>query len=119
MGYKQSAKSFSQDLASSTTLAGSAVDLGGHTWDYVALEVPSFTSGGTIYVQASASESGTYHRVYVIDPADGAQNVMQISQASSVGGHYHMPALSAFQYMKVEVTTTITDATTTFKFHVS
>ena len=117
--FKQSAKSFSQDLASSVTLAATAVDLGGHTWSYVGLEVPSFTSGGTIYVQASPTIDGTFRRVHVIDPADGGQNVMQISQASSVGGHYHMPALSPYQFMKVEVTSTITDATTVFKFHVS
>jgi hypothetical protein len=116
--FKQGAKVFSVDLTSSTT-STSALDLGGHTWDHVALEVPSFTSGGTIYVQASASETGTFYRSFVMDPADGAQNVMQISQASSTGGVYHMPALSPFQFLKVEVTTTITDATTTFKVHVS
>jgi hypothetical protein len=115
--YKQPAKSFSQDLASSTTSAGSATDLGGHTWDHVALEVPTFASGGTIYVQGSASETGTFHRIHVIDPADGAPNVVQILQAN--GGMYHLPALAPFQYLKVEVTTTITDTTTTFKYHCS
>jgi Cu/Zn superoxide dismutase len=116
---KQGAKVFEVDLASSTTLTSNPVDLGGHTWDHVALEVPSFTSGGTIYVQGAKNESDTFHRIHVMDPADGAQNVLQISQASSAGGHYHMPALAPYQYIKVEVTTTITDATTTFKFHVS
>jgi hypothetical protein len=117
--YKQSAKSFSQDLASGATLATTAVELGGHTWDHVALEVPSYTSGGTLYVQAATASDGTFRRIFVIDPADGAQNVMQISEASSVGGVYCMPALSPFQYLKVESTTGITDATTTFKFHCS
>lgn len=112
-------KTFTQEVSSGATLAGSALNLGGHTWRNVSLEVPSFTSGGTMYIHGAVGSDGNFHRVYVMDPADGAQNVLQISQASSVGGHYHLPQLSTFDYLKIELTSGITDSVTTFKWHVS
>jgi len=116
MPANQSAKSFSQDLGVNVTMAVTAADLGGHTWDHVGLEVPTHTSGGTIYINASATLAGTFHRIHVIDPADGAPNVVQILQAN--GGQYQLPMGVPYQFLKVENTSGVT-AGATFKFHVS
>jgi hypothetical protein len=115
MGFSAGGKVFSQDVASGATSASDAVNLF-QSWDRVFLEIPTFASGGTHYVQGSDASDGTFRRIYVVDPADGADNVVQFAQATSQC-LIQIPA--GFQFYKVENTTGCTDTTTTYRYHVS
>lgn len=104
------AKSFVQTMASGLTIPTTGVDLG-QTWDDVYLEVPTFASGGTIYVQAAASLAGTYRRVYERSAGTPVQFQTLSSQAI-------MPIPAGFQFYKVESTSGTTDTQLTYRFHV-
>src|SRR3990167_10145771 len=105
-------KIFAGTISSGSTSIGTGVDLV-QTWDNVILEMPEFASGGTFYIQGSNNNS-TFKRLHIIDQADGAPNVIQIAQGFSA---MMIPIAVGFRYYKVENTTGVTDAITTYNFH--
>ena len=115
--YGPHTRAYSVSLASNTTQT-SALSLGGHSWEKIYLQIPTHASGGTKFIRVSDSSDGTYYRLHVYDPATGAPNLWQVSEASSVtGGHYELPG--GLTYLKIETAETVTDAATTFKVIVS
>jgi hypothetical protein len=110
MGYGKSSE-FSLDLASGATTTSDSIDLG-HAWDRVYLRIPTMTSGGTMYIQGSVDNS-TFKRVYATDEANGTVQIFQIAQTIT---NCVVPLpVEGIRYLKVENTTGMTDATTTFK----
>lgn len=112
--YGPGGKVYSHQLGSNSTTASTAVNLD-HAWDRVFLEIPTFASGGTHYIQASNASDGDFRRLYTLDPADGGHNVVEMAPGLS---QCLVPVPAGFQYYKVENTSGVTDATT-YKFHVS
>jgi len=113
MGYGPRGKVFSQQITSGATSAATPINLN-HAWDRVYLEIPTFASGGTHYIQGCATSDGTFRRLYTIDPADGGNNVWQVLTSQCI-----VPVPPGFQYYKVENTTGVTNTIITYYFHVS
>ena len=107
-------KVFSVDMTSGATKT-SGIDLGGHAWERVAVEIPTMTSGGTLYVQSSSDDS-TYRR---ISQPDGGSSVVNFQIAQTVTNTVAQLPPGPYRYMKVENTSGTTDTTVTFKFHCS
>jgi hypothetical protein len=104
---------FALNCASNVTLT-SALDLG-RAWTNVYLEVPTMTSGCNIYVQAAASATGTFHRVYQRANSGTAQvNAVQIP-SSVTQAMVDIPG--GFQHLKVELSTAMTATSVNFKVH--
>lgn len=96
--------------ATSTT----AIDLEGG-WNKIAIVIPTMTSGGDIYLQASDSLTGTFRRVF----HDSNTN------SAVVGAHYFTSVVTNciiplhnvnVRFMKVELSTAAADQGFTFKF---
>lgn len=102
-------KVYSVTMTSGATLTG-ALDLKG-VYDKVYLEIPTFASGGTLYVRGS-SDNSTFRQIYNPQNSSGVVSVFQMAQ----GGNQIVPLPAQFQYYKIELTTGVTNATTTFKF---
>ena len=115
MGFGPGGKVFEQNLASGVTIASSAVNLD-HAWDRVYLEIPTFASGGTHYIQGSDASDGTFRRLHTLDPADGGNNEWIVAPSVS---QVMVPVPAGFQYYKVETTSGSTDTTTVYRYHVS
>jgi hypothetical protein len=115
MSFGPGGKAVTVDITSGATVVASAVNLD-HAWERVYLEIPSLSSGGTHYVRAGQTSDGSFYRVHMVDPADGGDNVWQVG-APANGAIFPVPA--GFQYYKVENSSGVTDATTTYKFHFS
>ena len=113
MSYGPGGKVYINTLVSAAT-STPAIDLA-HSWDRVFLEMPTFASGGTHYVQAQATSDGTFRRVYTIDPIAGDHNVVEIQPGLS---QVMLPIPSGFQYYKVENTSGVANGAT-YRFHVS
>jgi len=103
------AKIYHLDLASGLT-STSAINLKG-IYGRVYLDIPTFPSGGTMYVLGS-DDNVTFRRVYTDVTFGGVAAVFQIAQ----GGNSLIPIPPALQHYKIELTTGVTDATTTFGF---
>lgn len=112
--YQAGGKVFASTLTSGVTLQTTPVNLQS-VWERVFLEVPTHTSGGTLYVLGGHTLTGTYSRIFHVDPADGGENVIQILQANGA----MIPIPSGFQYYKVEYTSGVTQVTQLFNWHVS
>jgi hypothetical protein len=77
-------KVFPVTLASAATLAG-PIDLGGHAWDRILVQVPTHASGGTHYVRTGGTlDDADMYPLYKIDPADGGQNIVQFIGANGL-----------------------------------
>lgn len=112
--FSQEVKGFSVDVASGVTIS-SALNLGGHTWDNIYVEIPSHASGGTHYIQASNEVTGNFHRLSLVDPADGGDNVIQILAPN--GKVVRLPG--GLGNVKIENTSGVTDSTMTYIFYCS
>jgi hypothetical protein len=91
-------KSASDSLASAGTRS-TGVQL--PVYRRLALEIGTFTSGGTHYILGS-SDASTYRRMAVVDKTDGLASSIEIPQA--VSGIVELPACPGIQYLKVENT---------------
>lgn len=105
-------KTLSISLASSTTLT-SGIDLGGTGYKHVYLEIPTFTSGGTQYVQTS-SDGTTYRRLYAEANVSAGVLVQEFQMAQTVSACVVPLPMFGLRYIKLENTTGIA-GTTTYK----
>lgn len=77
-------KVFSTTLASGATLAG-PIELGGHAWDRILVQIPTHASGGTHYIRTGATlDEADMYQLYKVDPADGGQNIIQVIGANGL-----------------------------------
>lgn len=113
MGYGNFAP-FTITLASGLT-STSGLDLGGHAWDKVAVEIPTMACAGTMYLQGS-SDNSTFRRIY---QPDGVSSVVNFQIPQTVSNVIAVLPRGPYRYMKVETTTGTTDTVLTFKFHCS
>lgn len=104
---------YTVNLASNTTLTA-ALNLG-RAWQNVYLEIPTMTSGCDIYLQAAASATGTFRRVYMkVNSSSVQANAWGI--ASSVT-QCLVDVPAGFQHIKVEITTAMTATSVNFNVH--
>lgn len=75
----------------------------------VYLQIPTFASGGTHYVNGSLNEGTTYYKFYQDFTASGAATVFQIAQTASQA---LIPVQAGVQYYKIENTSGIADGVT-------
>jgi hypothetical protein len=105
---------FTVNCASGATLT-SALDLGS-AWQNVYLEVPTMTSGCDIYVKASATDDGTFRRVYTkVNSATVANPWYVLSSITQC--LVDMPA--GLRHIKIELTTAMTATSVDFNVHCS
>lgn len=86
-----------------------AVDLGA-AYDFVGVEIPTFASGGTHYVQVS-SDGSTFRRAWHM--VAGVGTVFQLAPTVSQAV---IQVPSGYQYYKVENTTGCTDVVNSYNF---
>ncbi len=104
-------KYFLHNVASGTTgSTNTAVDMGGN-YDRVYVSIPTFTSGGTCYIQGSHDNSD-FRRIWTNAATGGSEGVFQFAQ----GGNQIMQIPAGFRYYKLENTTGVTDATLAVQF---
>jgi hypothetical protein len=111
MADNQVVKAFSVDVTSGATLS-SSIDLQ-QGWSEVSLEIPSFSSGSNIYIQAAATESGTYSRV-MFPPINSATVATNDFTIVSGLANRIIPVPTNYQFIKVELSTHQTDTTSSF-----
>ena len=104
-------KVFSTGIASNTTLS-SMMDLGGSYRTY-GLLVPTMVSGSDIGILTCDEAAGTYRRVFHA-PTNASNPAIVINILSSITNClYQLPPLG--QYVKIQLTTMVSESTTTFK----
>jgi hypothetical protein len=84
------------------------------SYNKILLEVPTMTSGTNIYMQGAVSASGTFRRI--MNPSTNVTGVAPsyFNIASSVTGGNFVEVPFVLPYMKVELTTAMTDTTSNF-----
>ena len=103
---------FYKTLASGAT-SSSGYDFG-RAFQNVYLEIPSMASGSDFYIQGS-SDGTTFRRVMHPPVASSSIQVQTFVIGSAATGRIvQVPA--GFRYMKVEVSTALTDTVSTFNF---
>jgi hypothetical protein len=101
---------FTQSIASNTTL-GSMIDLGG-AWEKVFLDVPVKASG-SVCIQAAAQSTGTFKRV-AVDNLNTLTAHADFTINSSITSRMVPVPINGLRYIKIELTTLISDATSTW-----
>lgn len=102
---------FTSDLSSGVTL-GSAIDLGGRSWEKVYLKIPTMASSD-IFIQASETATSTFKRVCV-DNANTSTAQIDFKIPSAVSNRI-VPIPAYLPFIKVELSSGCTDVTTSFK----
>lgn len=103
---------FPHVLASGVTLS-SSYDFGG-SFRNVYLEIPTMASGSDFYVQGS-SDGAAFKRV--MHPVVNTSSIqIQTFVIGSAATGKMVPVPAGFRYMKVELSTALTDTTSTFNF---
>lgn len=84
------------------------------SFNKILLEVPTMVSGTNIYMKGALSASGTFRRI--MNPSTNVTGIAPsyFNIASSVTGGNFVEVPFCFPYMKVELTTAMTDTVTNF-----
>lgn len=103
---------FSISIASGVTLT-SSISLGTRAWKTVYVSIPTMVSGSDFFIQGSGDDS-TYRRIIhpIVNSSSVQANTFIIGSGAT---NKIVPIPNGFAFIKVELSTAMTDTTSTFK----